>query len=184
MENIEVRFYRKHPLELYITASAYTEPNGKKSIYINEALKEAPTACLDAIKGHEKVHLKGKCFLFDDFESLESKRTVLLEYARKYRFKEQEEKLKDPKNRRPLKRFNTEMEVAREISHINHHTANLIAYHEATDEETKNWIMFFDYIKEDDGLRHDMFDFITKKLFGRSSSSNDYIENLFQPDCF
>lgn len=167
MEDIEVRFNRRCLSDVLDIAAAYTEPNGKKSIYINEALKEAPTGCLEAIKGHEKVHLKGRCFLFDDFESVENKGSVLLEYAKKYGFKEQEEKLKDPKNRRPIKRFNTEMEVARAISLFNYHTANLIAYHEAKNEETKNWIMALNYMKEDEDLRKEILDFIIEKKLGK-----------------
>jgi hypothetical protein len=179
MEDIEVRFDTKYPLETLLVAAAYTELNGKKSIYINKALKEAPFGCLNAIKEHEKVHLKGRYFLFDDFESIENKESVLLAYAKNYHFKELEEKLKDPKNnRRPIKKFNTENEVAREISHINHHTANLIAYYETNDEETKNWIMFLDGIKEDDDMRKEILDFIIEKPLGKLSNSRQKQPNF------
>jgi hypothetical protein len=145
MEHIEVRF-----VELTSTNGfAYIAPDGTKIIGISNTLVGAPSGYLNALEGHERVHLKGNngYFLFDNWSLQEDIKKLL----KKYKFSELEKKLENPDNSYPypMNKLYAEYEVTKELINFHRQCADLIAYYEGKDEETKNWILLSYFIGDE-----------------------------------
>lgn len=150
MDSSEVRYKNKGIIGLFCIAGAVTESGGKKEIYITEALKDAPQGLKLAIEGHEKIHKRTKDnFLNDSLHLMDNYKIIVPQILAKYRLEDLEQKLKEDMGS-PFHRI-TEYEVAKELSDIFRQCVNLISYFETPDEETRNWIVALDYIRDEIG---------------------------------
>jgi len=120
------------------------------AVVIPDVFRGAYEGFINALVAHERVHLKEKKgFLPDSSVYLQKHIKLLTYFVQKYRFEELEGKLKKPIDENSPDFFLAKKEVAKKISDFHRSCANLIAFSETEDEETRNWLLSLDCTEDE-----------------------------------
>ena len=124
----------------------------KKGIYISEALKNSPKGLKKAIRGHERVHFRMKNNFLNDCLGLKGAKLdrIIPDLIERHKRGDLKQRLeKEDKNHDSY--LVTLCEIAGELSGFSREAVNLIAYCEAPDRDTKNWIASIYSIEDEIG---------------------------------